>query len=1280
MENQANERTSASPSPNSGISFSPEPSYFPAARYPSAIPATISPIVPPVPADSETPASPAQVSMQIERPVKNPATPVPVSLHESPVIQPQISPSPEKTPAPVIRQRKFSFSSLAPKKIRKNQGYSALTPSGSDDDESTPAPVPAPVPVPVPVLVPESIPAKSCPRSSPSTAKNPVKIPEPTLRIKTRSRNTFRSYSTDSEEEYLSPALPPVPAPASRLVPEHRIPPSDTLPRPASMAPAPVPASVNYRSDTDTDSSIEKARIQRNKEQHQGSNCLVSGIQINCVTLDELMDESSSPLFMVCASIDSSNKKSPALPESYKKYADVFDKKSADMLPEHRPYDCSIDLEPNAKTPFGPIYSLSREELEALREYIDENLAKGFIRHSKSPAASPVLFVKKKDGSLRLCVDYRALNKVTVKNRYPIPLISELLDRLGEAKIFTKIDLRGAYNLVRIKPGDEWKTAFRTRYGHFEYLVMPFGLTNAPAVFQHMMNDIFREYLDRFVVVYLDDILVYSANAEEHQRHVRLVLEKLRAKGLYAKLEKCYFDQKSVEFLGYIVGEHGTSMDPEKVKSIMEWNAPKSLRDVQCFLGFANFYRQFIKDYSKIVAPLVALTKRSPSFKWNDDAQRAFDLLKERFSTAPVLAHADLEKPFIVETDGSDFALGAVLSQIQSDGELHPVAFYSRKFTPAEINYEIYDKELLAIICAFQVWRKYLEGSPHKIVVYSDHKNLEYFMTTRTLNRRQARWSMFLSSFDFVILFRPGKMQGKPDALSRRSEYQPKPDDPCILQQRKALLSKDRIMLSAAAMEIDEDLMQDIKNALKDDPFVKKIMKFKPREFVFQDDILLRKGLIYVPSDELRLRVLRFCHDAPLAGHFGANKTIELITRNFWWPKLADYVKDYVSSCDPCNRSKPRRGKPFGELVPIPIPSQPWKSISMDFITDLPRSQGYDSILVVVDRFTKMAHFIPCKKSITAVETAKLVLSNIVRLHGVPDEIISDRGPQFASKFWKELLTSLGVRVKLSSAFHPETDGQSERVNQILEQYLRCSVNYLQDNWVDLAPLAEFAYNNSVHRSTGMSPFFLNYGHHPRFGPSASMFAPNPTANELVTTLQRAHDLAREQIKKAQAQYKYHADKKREPTPDIKPGDYVWLVSQNVQTTRPCRKLDYKKLGPFEVTEKINPVAFRLKLPPAWRIHDVFHVSLLVPFKRNRFSGRHLSLPPPDIINDAPEYEVEEILDSKIYRKKLYYLVHWKGYDISERTWEPTENLENAKELVSKFHHQNPSKPKKRQL
>ena len=817
--------------------------------------------------------------------------------------------------------------------------------------------------------------------------------------------------------------------------------------------------------------------------------------------------------YMIYATqIAESTRKSSLLPDQYKEYQDVFEKKNADMLPQHRPYDCGIDLQEGSQPPFGPIYSLSQNELAALREYLDENLAKNFIQHSKSPAGAPILFVKKKDGSLRMCVDYRGLNKITIKNRYPLPLISGLFDQLSQAKVYTKIDLRGAYNLVRIKAGDEWKTAFRTRYGHFEYNVMPFGLTNAPAIFQHLMNDVFREFLDHFVVVYLDDILVFSKNEKDHENHVRLVLEKLRSAGLYAKLEKCVFHQPQVEFLGYIISGEGLSMDPKKIEAVTSWKRPSTVRDVQCFLGFANFYRVFIQSYSKIAAPLTKLTCKD-KLDWSLEADHAFEALKKAFTTAPILTHPDFQKPFFLESDASDFALGAVLSQPGEDERLHPVAFHSRKFTAAEINYEIHDKELLAIVDSFQEWRHFLEGAQHPVTVYTDHKNLEYFMSAKVLNRRQARWSISLSRFNFVITYRPGTQQIRSDALSRRAYLAPREGDAAYDQQRSILLKPEQLHLRTTHITTSMDVafLQDIRVSLQSDPLA---LKFKshsdsgeiqtlgsqipdsmvidsesptqtissPRihrsqggempqddtdpRFQFRDGLLYYEGLLYVPEGPCRLRVLQSRHDFPSAGHFGFNKTMELISRDFWWPQMWKSVKEYVTTCDICSRSKIPRHRPYGLLRPLQIPEKPWKSISMDFIVDLPPSKGFDSIFVVVDRLTKMAHFVPCNKTVTGEETARLFIDTVYKYHGLPDDIISDRGTQFTSKFWQSLFKILQVEIKLSSAYHPQTDGQTERVNQVLEQYLRCSINYHQDNWIDLLPLAEFAYNNTIQDST----------------------------------------------------------------------------------------------------------------------------------------------------------------------------------------------------------------------
>lgn len=1010
------------------------------------------------------------------------------------------------------------------------------------------------------------------------------------------------------------------------------------------------------------------------------------------------LDPQSGYRISATTATDSPAQVTQLVPSEYHDLLDVFSKKKADALPSHRPYDHTIPLVPGETPPFGPIYSLSEVELKALSDYLDENLDKGFIRPSSSPAGAPILFVKKKDGSLRLCVDYRALNKITVKNRYPLPLISELLDRLRAAKYFTKIDLRGAYNLVRIAEGEEWKTAFRCRYGHFEYLVMPFGLTNAPATFQHFMNDTFRDLLDQSVVAYLDDILIYSADEEEHRKHVRLVLERLRSAQLYAKAEKCEFHRSEIEFLGYVVSSSGIKMDPKKISAITSWPAPQSVHDIQVFLGLANFYRRFVKGYSKIALPLTAMLAKDSKFVWSPSAQQAFETLKSAFTTAPVLAHFDPARQSVVETDASDFAIGCILSQYGDDGILHPVAFYSRKFTPAEINYEIYDKEMLAIVTAFREWRQYLEGSQHQIKVFTDHKNLEWFTTTKNLNRRQARWAELISGYNFVIVYRPGSQGGKPDALTRRPDYRPEEGDALRMQQQRALLKPGQFVPSDTLMAtfeqpapgIDTDLRNRIQQGLVSDAWFKQHRRFLenpdlPRSkeiqhalqgYTLQDGLLFFNELVYVPnSDDIKLDILKTHHDSPLAGHYGQFKTYELVSRTYFWPRLRRYVNQYVSSCDTCNRSKAPRHKPFGLLQPLPVPARPWSSVSMDFIVELPASSGFDSILVIVDRLTKMAYFVPTVKEATAEDVAALFFKHVVAQHGIPDDIVSDRDTRFVSKFWSRLLQLLDIRRNMSTAYHPRTDGQTERVNQSLEQYLRAYCNYQQNDWEKLLPLAQFSYNNSVHSSTGQSPFYANYGYHPNFTFKVSDRPTVPAAEDWVQQVQQLHKNLVLEMTKAQERYKKFFDRKVQESPQFSPKDKVWLLPRNITTSRPSRKLDHRRLGPFKIMQKIGSSAYRLELPRAMKIHNVFHVSLLEPYKPDTIPGRRQPPPPPTEVDNEQEYLVEHILDSRVRRNRLEYLVSWEGYTAEHNSWEPANYLSNAPAKVNEFHQQNPDRP-----
>ena len=465
------------------------------------------------------------------------------------------------------------------------------------------------------------------------------------------------------------------------------------------------------------------------------------------------------------------------VPNCYHDLKEVFNKAKATSLPPHRPFDCSIDLLPGAMPPRGRLYSLSEPERRSMKDYIDSSLRAGIIRHSSSPAGPGFSLWTR---GISPCVPaLTTVDSMMSLSRIgtPLPLISSAFELLQGASVFTKLDLRNAYHLVRIREGDEWKTAFNTPTGHYEYLVMPFGLTNAPAVFQNLVNEVLSDMLNQFVFVYIDDILIFSPDLKTHVQQVRQVLQRLLQHNLYVKAEKCEFHQASVSFLGFIISKNQLQMDPEKVKAVVEWPVPLDRKQLLRFLGFANFYRKFIRNYSSVAAPLHALTSSKVKFSWTPEADQAFERLRVRFTTAPILTLPDPERQFIVEVDASDVGVGAVLSQISADDtKLHPCAYLSCKLSPSERNYDIGNRELLAIKVALEEWRHWLEGAQQPFIVWTDHKNLEYVRTAKRLNSRQARWALFFNRLNFCLSYRPGAKNGKPDALSRIYSPDPSPE------------------------------------------------------------------------------------------------------------------------------------------------------------------------------------------------------------------------------------------------------------------------------------------------------------------------------------------------------------------------------------------------------------------------------------------------------------------------------------------------------------------------
>ena len=963
---------------------------------------------------------------------------------------------------------------------------------------------------------------------------------------------------------------------------------------------------------------------------------------------------------------DSEEPRIEDIPEPYRDLAVVFSKKEADKLPPHRLTDCKIVLEKGATLHYGPIYPLSNEESEVLKQYIKENLAKGFIRPSESPAGYPVVFQKKKDGTLRVCVNYKKLNAVTIRNSYPLPLITEIMELVKGARYFTKLDLRSAYNLVRISAGDEYKTAFRTKYGHYEYLVMPFGLKNAPAVFQSFINSVLRPFLEKFVILYLDDILIFSNTLEEHHNHVRQVLEKLIENNLYAKLSKCEFDKDKVEFLGHVISGKGISTDPNKIKSIEEWPVPKSVKDVQRFVGLCNYYRRFVENFANIAKPLHQLTKKNIKFEWTEKCNIAFLELKKRLTTAPILAYPNFEKPYIVECDASNVAIGAILSQKDDNNKLHPVAYYSRSLNNAEINYSITEKELLAIKEAFSTWRHLLLGAKHKITVYTDHRNLLYTLGGKVGNQRQHRWHLFFQEYNFELIYRQGRKNGKPDSLSRRPDYLNKTFE----EKPEYILDIKNVKEIPSFMTIENDLIDKIIEYTKDDETAKDIHLYfhpnnanqgyfyrpfrKMNKFKIKNNMIYYGNLIYIP-EKLRLEILMKYHEKPAAGHLGIKRTLELITRNFWWPKIHIDVAKFVRSCETCARNKINRHRRYGLLQPLDTPDRPWKSIEIDFLCGLPSSRGYTVIMVVVDRFSKMIHLIPFKKIPDAKETAKAFMENIYRLHGLPKDIYTDRGSQFTSTLWQELMEMLGVKTIIATTDHHETVGQVERSNAFIEQYLRCySRAYYHDDWIDWIYLAEFAYNNSINESTKETPFFINYGFHPSMDE-------NFILSELDTNLKIARDISdnfnhiKDVLIRSKELYKKAADKHRMAAPVFKEGDLVWIQSPPSFNSEEKTKLAPCKYGPYKVQEVLrnNNYKVNIKNSPFPKHHPIFHVSELEPY-----------IPiPKEFLNRTRDQEsikdIVEILKMRTnYKLKRYeYKIRYKYR--TKANWVPASEVED---------------------
>lgn len=542
------------------------------------------------------------------------------------------------------------------------------------------------------------------------------------------------------------------------------------------------------------------------------------------------------------------------------------------------------------------------------------------------------------------------------------------------------------------------------------------------------------------------------------------------------------------------------------------------------------------------------------------------------------------------------------------------------------------------------------------------------------------------------MVHKPGRLHGRPDSLSRRPDHrtgveQDKKEETTLLDSKffQIRATGRGTVTSLGSSRLHQKIKDCPGRDNKVAAALDTILKSGPRsltkgveEWNCEDGLILFRGKVYVPKNtELRREIVKTCHDALSTGHPGRWKTLELVQREFWWPGMSVFVRDYVDGCATCQATKNQPERSYGPIQPNAVPEVPFQIITTDFVTDLPPVDGFGSINVVVDRFTKMIKITPCTKTITAEGTATLLLDHVMRNYGLPKQIISDRGPQFASKVMQEILTKLGVESTMSTAYHPQTDGETERVNQEVEQYLRAFCNHQQNNWVSLIPFAEFSHNIRAHAATGKAPFELLYGYVPIFTPPVNPISENPEIESRMKQLTEARNEAQASLAIAAEVMKRNQsdrDAKRAP---FKNGDKVWLEGRNIHTTHPKAKLAPKRHGPFPITDVLGPVTYRLELPPQWRIHPVFHTSLLTPYRETASHGKNYARPPPDLIDDHEEFEVEKIVHArrKGRNRRLFFTIKWKGYPDADNTEQPADELENAQEAIADFYRLHPSAP-----
>ena len=936
----------------------------------------------------------------------------------------------------------------------------------------------------------------------------------------------------------------------------------------------------------------------------------------------------------------------------------------------------------------------------------------------------------KNPNELRTVFDLREQNLNTHKDLTPMPDQDAIRNAVAKARYRSKCDISNAYELIRVEPEDVWKTAFSTIAGTFASNVMQQGDCNAPSTFQRFITHLLRDFIGKFVYAYLDDIFIFLETIEEHQRHIQLVIERLRESRMVLNPKKCDFFSKKMDCLGHIIDDHGIHADSSKMVQIMNWRTPRSYQDVQRFLGLVQYIQHFMPNVSVFTAPLSGITRNGHEFMWRPIHEKCFAEIKALATKTPILKpiNPDIADPIWVICDASASGVGAFYGQGKSWENCHPAGFMSHKFKEAQQNYRVFEMETLAILEALLKWEDKLVG--RKFTVITDHQALEFFSKQKHLSGRQARWAEYLSRFDFEVVYVKGQYNIVADCLSRyystdvpgerHADHQyvsadlrldpdgedlprglmphlramqtwklPKlPPKPALIQEKypepvtlgESLNPEGKSSLPAV-MTTTDGFLETVRAGYAEDPLFVKIRDNPDQfnRFRWQDGLLYMDctgelPVLCVPRAKHKLRMLTeivIDQAHRTIGHAGSERTNKYIHRFYWWSTLLRDVAKFCMTCGTCQAVKPSTQRPTGLLHPLPIPSRPWESIGMDFIGPLPPSpEGYNFIWVVIDRLTSMVHLVALKTSATAVEVADRYLKEIVRLHGVASSIVSDRDPRFTSAFWAEVHRLLGTKLMMSTSFHPQTDGATERVNRVINSILRAVIQPDQSDWCEKLPMVEFAINSAENKSTGHAPFELNYGYIPTLRglldrvPTPFKPGVRHYAEKAQSYLLEAHDA----IIASRINQTYQANKRCREEPAYKVGDRAWLSTEYLAMPKGrVRKLLPKFIGPFPITRVDKHTSnYQLELPSEMKsrhIRNRFHADRLRPCLENDgtlFPGREAKYYYDYGIPEDEEWYVDAIVGHAWQGKKVRFNVQWS---LGDTTWEPYEHCKDLTAL-----------------